>query len=307
MATHNGNNAIDFSDGGTSTYTATLNAVPDPDQWYCATCHDLHLSEDPAVTTTHTFYDSLAFPNSKNSVDGAIEPTGDCTAAGCHDGTAGRNWPPDSEEHPTHVTTYGYSCTQCHPQDHDATVEVDFAGNFVAGGSIDGNLVCSNTYCHGDTATPDWDAGVAGVACDSCHGSAGDTDGTPDIPGSGGRHKSTTHDGELCTVCHANTDTDTANHAHGPANTPRGDAEIGDAAEQRELHLRGIDELRHDGLRVHAGDLREHGNRLSRHGGVGSGGRLQLLSRFGGQRVLARRRGRGHGGRAPGAHHGADG
>ena len=28
-------------------------------------------------------------------------------------------------------------------------------------------------------------------------------------------------------MCHANTDTDTANHAHGPANTPRGDAEIG--------------------------------------------------------------------------------
>ena len=151
VAVHNSNNAIDFSDGGTSTYTAVLNTTPDPDQWYCSACHDLQGSEDPANTSSHTFYDSLPFPNSKNSVDGATEPTGDCTASGCHDGTAGRFFPPTSNAHTTHVTTYPYGCDSCHPQDHDGTAtDVTFAGGLSAGGTYTpGAMTCSTIYCHG--------------------------------------------------------------------------------------------------------------------------------------------------------------
>lgn len=94
-ATHNGNNAIDFSDLG-GEYTITLNTAPNPDLWYCATCHDSHNTEDPTLTSTHTYLDSLAFPNSVAHVTGTSVPEGGCST--CHGGaTTGANadsyWP----------------------------------------------------------------------------------------------------------------------------------------------------------------------------------------------------------------------
>ena len=98
-AVHNSNSAIDFTDLS-GNYTATR--LTGPNRWYCASCHDAHTGEDPSLTTTHTFPDSLAFPNAKNSVTGTSEPTG---CSGCHGSSVNNTYWPDGAAL-TSVTDY---------------------------------------------------------------------------------------------------------------------------------------------------------------------------------------------------------
>jgi predicted CxxxxCH...CXXCH cytochrome family protein len=137
-ATHNSNDMIDFSDGG-GTYTATLNT----DRWYCATCHNGHLSEDPADTTKHTFYDSLAFPNSKNSVTGASVPEGGCD--GCHGDGAGIYWPQDAGDNPASENDAGRHAVHI--------TALQQAGTY---STSDGDQKAMCEYCHA-AVTSDYD------------------------------------------------------------------------------------------------------------------------------------------------------
>jgi predicted CxxxxCH...CXXCH cytochrome family protein len=169
---------------------------------------------------------------------------GETTCTSCHNrgitpgtGTIADAWP-NTHEHSVHAgaSNFGFACTRCHPDNTtghealDGNVNVNFAGNFVAGGSMDVNKQCSNTYCHGNAATPDWDAGTAGVACDSCHGTNGTSDGRPNTPASGGSHTTgstagASHSLVPCAACHPHNGGTGGQHVNGPADA-NGVAEI---------------------------------------------------------------------------------
>ncbi len=91
-AVHNSNNKIDFSGNGTS-FTLTMGNHATNPGWYCASCHNNRASEDAALTSSHTFLDSKAFPGSGNInyVTGTSTPQGSCFS--CHGDGAAEYWP----------------------------------------------------------------------------------------------------------------------------------------------------------------------------------------------------------------------
>ncbi|MDZ4185070.1 MAG: CxxxxCH/CxxCH domain-containing protein [Desulfuromonadales bacterium] len=96
---HNSNNKIDFSGGGT-TYTLNWGTNATQPGWYCSSCH-AQTSDDATSTSSHTFLDSLAFPSPTRAtpenivyVTGTTTPSGSCTS--CHGNDLNGSFWPDS-------------------------------------------------------------------------------------------------------------------------------------------------------------------------------------------------------------------
>ncbi len=216
---HVKNRAKDVAAGGTfNTYSVSFTYSSSARTCASASCHG-----------------GVQFTAITASWSDATSSCTNCHNDGTDDGSLANAYPLQGE-HVVHAgaqpTNYGYACTRCHVYNSpmsthaalDKTISVTFASNFIPGGTFGNtNNDCSNTYCHGTNAVPDWDAGGT-VTCNSCHGSMANTqDGRPNSPLTGGRHGNisgtitNTHEAQSCTKCHYNNDTSTANHAQGPA------------------------------------------------------------------------------------------
>jgi len=142
---------------------------------------------------------------------------------GCHGGQKGDASPIASGSHATHVSTYGYGCSDCHAgagksvEAKHADRSIDVAFTPLIGGTYsqtvnqpgDGYGTCSATACHSDGrgtfVTVAWGGG--GLTCTSCHRG----DAASGQPISSGMHTQHVNNASIlgvnfsCAECHANT------------------------------------------------------------------------------------------------------
>lgn len=142
---------------------------------------------------------------------------------GCHGGQRGDGSPIATGSHGRHVSTYSYTCADCHAgagksvETRHADRSIDVAFNPLYGGSYsqtanqpgDGYGSCSSTYCHSDgkgtAATVGWGSGP--LTCVSCHGG----DAASGRPITTGMHAQHVDNAAVlgvnfsCVECHAST------------------------------------------------------------------------------------------------------
>lgn len=148
-AVHNSNNMIDFSGGGTS-YTLKWGTHATNPGWYCGNCHNAQSAEDAASTSSHTYFDSLAFPSPTRAtperityVTGTSVPEGSCFS--CHGDGSAEYWPQNAGNVRGSTTMSDYN----NAGEHQVHIDV-LAGRLgYAAPYSDAQQKAMCAYCHG--------------------------------------------------------------------------------------------------------------------------------------------------------------